>query len=323
MYLYVSTSVNEYGFTVRVLTNQMLIVTIICIAFSLLISLLIAWQFARPIKQFTATARRIGDGDLSLEYKGNGYNEFDDLADALNYATSEMVKAENFRRDFLTNVSHDIRTPLTLIKANAEMIRDISGDKKEKRNRNTQTIINEADRLTLLVEDILDLSKLQAGVVEMKNEIVDVGAIAHEVVSQFDVLRVRDGYVFETDIEQGLLVICDRKRLTQVVYNLVGNAINYVGDDRKVIVRVFGDNGKAKVEISDHGKGIPLGEIDKVWERYYRSNRQNRNVVGSGIGLSIVKNVLISFNAEYGIISHEGEGTTFWFALPLDKSDEK
>lgn len=323
VYLYVSTSVNEYGFTVRVLTNQMLIVTIICIAFSLLISLLIAWQFARPIKQFTATARRIGDGDLSLEYKGNGYNEFDDLADALNYATSEMVKAENFRRDFLTNVSHDIRTPLTLIKANAEMIRDISGDKKEKRNRNTQTIINEADRLTLLVEDILDLSKLQAGVVEMKNEIVDVGAIAREVVSQFDVLRVRDGYVFETDIEQGLLVICDRKRLTQVVYNLVGNAINYVGDDRKVVVRVFGDNGKAKVEISDHGKGIPLDEIDKVWERYYRSNRQNRNVVGSGIGLSIVKNVLIGFNAEYGIISHEGEGTTFWFALPLDKSGEK
>ena len=323
VYLYVSTSVNEYGFTVRVLTNQMLIVTIICIAFSLLISLLIAWHFARPIKQFTATARRIGDGDLSLEYKGNGYNEFDDLADALNYATSEMVKAENFRRDFLTNVSHDIRTPLTLIKANAEMIRDISGDKKEKRDRNTQTIINEADRLTLLVEDILDLSKLQAGVVEMKNEIVDVGAIAREVVSQFDVLRVRDGYVFETDIEQGLLVICDRKRLTQVVYNLVGNAINYVGDDRKVVVRVFGDNGKAKVEISDHGKGIPLDEIDKVWERYYRSNRQNRNVVGSGIGLSIVKNVLIGFNAEYGIISHEGEGTTFWFALPLDKSGEK
>ena len=87
VYLYVSTSVNEYGFTVRVLSNQMLIVTIICIVFSLLISLLIAWQFARPIKQFTATARRIGDGDLSLEYKGNGYNEFDDLADALNFAT--------------------------------------------------------------------------------------------------------------------------------------------------------------------------------------------------------------------------------------------
>ena len=317
VYLYVSTSVNEYGFTVNILSSQMLIVTVICVLFSLLVSFLIAWQFARPIKQFTATARRIGAGDTSLEYKGNGYNEFDELADALNYATEETAKAEKFRRDFLTNVSHDIRTPLTIIKANAEMIRDISGEKKEKRDRNTQTIINESDRLTLLVEDILDLSKLQSGVVEMKNEPVDVGAVTREVVGQFDVLKETGGYVFETEIESGLIALCDRKRLAQVMYNLIGNAINYVGEDKKVIVKVTGADGFVRAEISDHGKGIPSDEIDKVWERYYRSNRQNRNVVGSGIGLSIVKNLLISFNARYGIISGVGTGTTFWFELDL------
>ena len=293
----------------------MLIVTLLCLFLSVFSSLAIAWMLTRPIKRFTETARRIGDGDLTLKYEGNGYNEFDDLADALNYATSEMIKAENFRRDFLTNVSHDIRTPLTLIKANAEMIRDLSGDNKEKRNRNTQTIINEADRLTLLVEDILDLSKLQAGVVEMNNGKVDVGAVTREVVGQFDVLRERGGYVFETDIADGLIAVCDRKRLAQVIYNLVGNAINYVGEDKKVIVRLFEKDGRIRAEISDHGKGIPPDEIDKVWERYYRSNRQNRNVVGSGIGLSIVKNVLIGFGARYGIISGVGEGTTFWFEL--------
>lgn len=315
VYLYVSTSVNEYGFTVNILSRQMLIVTLLCLFLSVFSSLTIAWMLTRPIKRFTETARRIGDGDLTLKYEGNGYNEFDDLADALNYATSEMIKAENFRRDFLTNVSHDIRTPLTLIKANAEMIRDLSGDNKEKRNRNTQTIINEADRLTLLVEDILDLSKLQAGVVEMNNGKVDVGAVTREVVGQFDVLRERGGYVFETDIADGLIAVCDRKRLAQVIYNLVGNAINYVGDDKKVIVRLFEKDGRIRAEISDHGKGIPPEEIDKVWERYYRSNRQNRNVVGSGIGLSIVKNLLIGFGARYGIISGVGEGTTFWFEL--------
>ena len=235
----------------------------------------------------------------------------------MNYATEETEKAEKFRRDFLTNVSHDIRTPLTIIKANAEMIRDISGEKKEKRDRNTQTIINESDRLTLLVEDILDLSKLQSGVVEMKNEPVDVGAVTREVVGQFDVLKETGGYVFETEIESGLIALCDRKRLAQVMYNLIGNAINYVGEDKKVIVKVTGADGFVRAEISDHGKGIPSDEIDKVWERYYRSNRQNRNVVGSGIGLSIVKNLLISFNARYGIISGVGTGTTFWFELDL------
>ena len=228
-----------------------------------------------------------------------------------------MIKAEKVRRDFLTNVSHDIRTPLTLIKANAEMIRDLSGDIKEKRDRNTQTIINEADRLTLLVEDILDLSKLEAGVAEMSDELVSLSAVAESVIAQFDVLKERDGYVFETDISPDVFVRCDAKRLTQVIYNLVGNAINYAGDDRKVIVKVFKDGDMAKVEISDHGKGIPEEELDHVWERYYRSNQNKRNVVGSGIGLSIVKNILISFGAEYGIKSSAGKGSTFWFALKL------
>lgn len=315
MYMYTSTTINEYDFTINILTNQMIIVTGVCLVFSLFISFLIAWQFSKPIRQFTATAKKIGDGDLALKYTGNGYNEFDDLADALNYATSEMVKAEKFRSDFLTNVSHDIRTPLTLIKANAEMIRDISGDKKEKRDRNTQTIINEADRLTLLVEDILDLSKIQAGVAEMQNQTVCLSSVASEVVEQFDVLRDRDGYVFETDICSGIYVSCDSKRLTQVIYNLVGNAINYAGDDKKVIVRVFAEGDTAKVEITDHGKGIPEDQIEKVWERYYRSNQNKRNVVGSGIGLSIVKNLLIGFGADYGINSREGEGSTFWFSM--------
>lgn len=323
LYMYVSTTINEYDFTINILTNQMIIVTGICLVFSLVISFLIAWQFSKPIWQFTATAKKIGDGDLTLKYKGNGYNEFDDLADALNYATAEMVKAEKFRRDFLTNVSHDIRTPLTLIKANAEMIRDLSGDVKEKRDRNIRTIINEADRLTLLVEDILDLSKLQAGVAEMQTTTVCLSDVASGVVSQFDVLRDRDGYVFETDIQPGIYVDCDSKRLTQVVYNLVGNAINYVGEDKKVIVRVYKTDDTAKVEITDHGKGIPEEEIDKVWERYYRSNQNKRNVVGSGIGLSIVKNILIGFKAEYGIESREGQGSTFWFSMKCSEDKKE
>lgn len=323
LFLYTSTTVSEYDFTINILTNQMIIVTIICLVFSIIISFFIAWQFSKPIRQFTATAKKIGGGDVTLKYAGNGYNEFDELADALNYATSEMVKAEKFRRDFLTNVSHDIRTPLTLIKANAEMIKDISGDNKEKRERNTRTIINEADRLTQLVEDILDLSKLEAGVVEMKTELVCLSTVAEDVITQFDVLRDRDGYIFEKDIQPDVYVRCDAKRLTQAIYNLVGNAVNYAGDDRKVIITVREDNGKVRVEVTDHGKGIPEEEIEHVWERYYRSNQNKRNVVGSGIGLSIVKSVLISFGAEYGIESGEGKGSTFWFMLASEPRDKR
>ena len=307
--------------TVVVLTSQFKVVTVVCLLVSVLVSFIIAWKFAKPVRDFTATAKKIGDGDLTVKYEGNGYNEFDDLADALNYSTGEIIKAENLRRDFLANVSHDLRTPLTLVKAYAEMIRDVSGDNKEKRDRNTQVIINEVDRLTMLVDDILDLSKLQSGTVQMSKEDVDLAVVIDQTIGQFAVMKDR-GYVFDVSLIDGAIVTCDPKRMTQVMYNLVGNAINYVGEDNLVKVNLSISDGMVKTEVTDHGKGIPQEEIDKVWDRYYRSNQNKRNVVGSGIGLSIVKSILVSFGAEYGIESKEGEGTTFWFALPLSEASE-
>ncbi len=322
IYFYSSTYFMEYDSTVEILAEQVKGVTVICILFAILVSFVIAWLFSKPIRDFTATAKRIGAGDRTARYKGNGYNEFDDLADALNGATNEMIKNENLRRDFLANVSHDLRTPLTLVKANAEMVLDISGDNKEKRERNIRTIINEADRLTMLVEDILDLSKLQSGVVEMKKEDVNIGSVAEDVLSQFSVIIENNGYVLEKEIATGVIVECDYKRLTQVIYNLVGNAINYVGADKKVIVSLTLHDGKVRMEVTDHGKGIASEEKDRVWDRYYRSNQNKRNVVGSGIGLSIVKNILVGMEAEYGVESEEAVGTTFWFELPVLRTDD-
>lgn len=322
IYFYSSVLIMEYDSTVEILVDQLKGVTVICVIFAVVVSFIIAWLFSKPIRNFTATAKRIGAGDRTAKYEGNGYNEFDDLADALNGATYEMIKAENLRRDFLANVSHDLRTPLTLVKANAEMVRDISGDNKEKRNRNIQTIINEADRLTMLVEDILDLSKLQSGVVDMKKEEVNISLVAEDVLSQFSVLIETNGYCLEKEISSGVIVECDYKRLTQVIYNLVGNAINYVGEDKKVIVSLAVRDEKVRMEVTDHGKGIAQEEKDRVWDRYYRSNQNKRNVVGSGIGLSIVKNILIGFNAEYGVDSAESAGSTFWFELPVLRIEE-
>lgn len=318
IYLYTATSllINDPG--VSIMIAQLKVIALICLVFAMIFSLIIAWQFVMPVRKLTATARKAETGDMKVKYSGSGFNEYEELADALNDATAEMAKAENFRRDFLTNVTHDLRTPLTLVKANAEMIRDISGDNKEKREKNARVIINEVDRLTLLVEDILDLSKLQSGVVEFSKTRASLSLIVSDVICQFGVLAETGRYIFDNYSEENLFVECDKKRLYQVVYNLIGNAINYVGEDKKIVTRAYKTQaGKVRFEVSDSGMGIPEDEIDKVWERYYRSNRNARNVVGSGVGLSIVKNILIGFKAEYGIDSVQGKGTTFWFELPF------
>lgn len=323
VYYFSTTLVSSNDGTVGVLATQFQAVTVVSLLVAVLVSLFIAWKFSKPIRDFTATAKRIGDGDLTLKYVGNGYNEFDDLADALNYSTEEIIRAENLRRDFLANVSHDLRTPLTLVKAYAEMIRDISGDNKEKRIKNTQIIINEVDRLTMLVDDILDLSKLESGTAEIHVEPLNMSETVRSSLAQFAVMSEK-GYKIESDIEDGLFIEGDYKRVTQIIYNLVGNAINYAGEDMLVLVKLIKkEDGKMRMEVSDHGKGIAQNEIDSVWDRYYRTNQKKRNVVGSGLGLSIVKNIFLSLGADYGIISKEGEGTTFWFELPTIPDPDK
>lgn len=316
LYVTMLAPVQQSNVTSVVMMNQLLICTTICLFLSVILTYFIANHLSRPIVQFSHVAARLGQGDYSVRFAGNGFTEMDELADTLNYATEEMGKTEALRRDFLANVSHDLRTPLTMVKAYAEMIRDISGDNKVKREEHAQVIIDEADRLAALVEDIQNLAKLQSGTAELSMTEFDLGALTRIVIERFGIMSERDGYVFNTEIEDGVLVSGDSKRIEQVLYNLIGNAVNYTGPDKTVSVQVLKDTtGKALFAVTDTGKGIPEEQIPLVWDKYYRSNMTKRSVVGSGLGLSIVKNILQTHKAEFGIYSKVGVGSTFWFKL--------
>lgn len=308
--------------SVSVLRNQLIIVTVICMLISMLLSLTFSRKIAKPITKFSTVARALGKGDFSVRFEGNGWMEIDELADTLNYATEEMGKTEALRRDFLANVSHDLRTPLTMVRAYAEMIKDISGTDKAKREAHAQIIIDEADRLTKLVGDILDLSKLQSGTEERSESQVDICALTRTVLARFDSMSQMSGYDFSGDMDGEIKVVCDGKRIEQVLYNLISNAMNYTGEDKKVCVRVVDTGAAARVEVRDTGKGIPESERGAVWDRYYRANQTKRTAVGTGLGLSIVKNILSAHGAAYGVNSITADnnqglpsGTTFWFEL--------
>lgn len=298
-----------------VLRNQFVIVSIICLFVALLLSFVLSSHISKPLSDFSKVAEKLGKGDYGVRFVGNGYTEIEELASTLNYATEEMGKTEALRRDFLANVSHDLRTPLTMVKAYAEMIRDISGSDEIKRTEHAQVIIEEADRLAELVGDILNLSKIQSGTDKPDPELMDLSEITAEVISRFGIKCEKEGYVFKTEIDDGVRAYGDVKRIEQVLYNLIGNALNYTGSDKTVSVKVFSEGGKARFEVTDTGKGIPPEEIDTIWDRYYRSNINKRSHIGTGLGLSIVKSILLSHNAEFGIESEVGKGSTFWFAL--------
>jgi len=316
MYLFLSSPLERTDTTRKVLQTQLITVTVISVFLALILAYFIAKRLSKPIENITETSHELAKGNYDVNFEHASYLEINELADALNYTATELSKTENLRRDLISNVSHDLRTPLTIIKSYAEMIRDLSGNNEEKRNKHTGVIIDETNRLSLLVNDMLDLSKAQSGTMEMEVKPFDISKTVKAILGRFSVYAENEGYIFEFKNNSSLIALGDEKRIEQVIYNLIGNAVNFTGEDKKVFVSVEERDEKIAFSVRDTGKGIPKDELERVWDKYYKSSATHRKrAVGTGIGLSIVKNILIAHNARYGVESEINKGTEFWFEL--------
>lgn len=312
-YIFIYTYLEPTGTTTQILKSIFLMSSSVLIFCSLIISFFISSRVARPIVNISRSANKLINGEFNMQPRKNEYYEIKMLKDNLNMASTEIARVETLRRDLLANVSHDLRTPLTMIKAYAEMIRDLSGDSPEKRTKHLQVIIDETDRLTLLVSDILNLSKLQSGMIEMDMKTIDFSSYLREIVSRFTMLEKTD---VNLEMQDDIYINADSKQLGQAVYNLIINAINYSGEDIVTVRLNTIKGGRVRFEVSDSGIGIPKEQLPYIWERYYkvdRSENYKRAVKGTGLGLSIVKSVFERHGFKYGVDSEVGKGSTFWF----------
>ena len=315
-YAFINASLEPIGSTANVLKKQLILITIIVLIIAVIIAYTISKKISKPIEKITKSSKEIANGNYNVVFNsGTDIKEINELEETLSHATRELSKTETLRRELMANVSHDLKTPLTLIKANAEMVKDLTFNNKEKREKNLNVIIEEVDRLNLLVEDILDLSKMQSNSVSLKLETVNINLLIKSIIKKFEILTERDGYVikysgFNYNVE------CDKKKIEQVIYNLLNNAINYTGDDKKVYVKLVKEDTNVKFEIKDTGKGISDEDIKYIWDKYYKVDKKYKRVTyGTGLGLSIVKNILELHHFKYGVISKSGKGTTFYFYL--------
>ncbi|NCB34185.1 MAG: hypothetical protein EOM64_09995, partial [Erysipelotrichia bacterium] len=249
----------------------------------------------------------------------------------LNGATEKLSKIDELRKDLIANVSHDIKTPLTSIRAYAEMIRDVSGNNQEKREKHLNVIINEADYLDRLVQDMSELSQIQSGNYVLKEKNFDLVQDIRYIVSLYEV-PIEDGKLkVSLELPDTLTVYADQTKIDQVISNFLSNAIKHTPCDKIISIRATLENDEetAKVEIRDQGEGISEEELPYIWDRYQKSSRSfSRSMSNTGLGLSIVKAILDTPHAEYGVSSKLGEGSEFWFELkrpqePEDISHEK
>ena len=289
------------------------IISIVVVVLAFAIALIIASSLSSPLTNMTSTAKKLAGGDFNVEFDANGYAEIAELSDTLNHMKEELKKTGVLQRELLANVTHDLKTPLTMVKAYAEMIKDISGDVKEKRDKHAQVIIDEADRLTMLVNDILNLSKVQSDMDALSLGKVDLSALTLKVIDRFSSFSESNGYTIKSEIAPGVCAEVDAQKIEQVIYNLIGNAINYTGEDKTVSVYLSREGDKATLEVVDTGKGIAEDQMETIWEKYYRaSDTHKRPVKGTGLGLSIVKAILDAHGLKYGVISKKNEGSNFF-----------
>lgn len=320
-YAFVSASLEPIDTTITVLKNQFIYVTMLVIILSLIVSYFVSRKISSGVIKINKEAKKLSKGNFDVKFDTDQpILELSELAETLEYTKDELSKTENLRRELLANVSHDLKTPLTMIKAYAEMVRDVTYKDDTKRTKDLNIIIEETDRLNVLVNDILELSKIQSGTQKLTIEQFDLEKFVKNIIKRYDIMSENKKYKFKVSINKNIIVSADRKRIEQVMYNLINNAINYTGDDKKIIINALVLENTVRIEVKDTGKGIDKEELENIWDKYYKIDKtHSREQVGSGVGLSIVKNILINHNCNYGVESIKGNGTTFYFELPKVK----
>ncbi len=314
--LILSTESFPAGAMASTVTIQLSLITVILLMGAGVLAIVISRKITRPVSQLCSEAEKLAVGDYSIDFSDGSVAEMNRLGETLRYAASELERSDRMQKELIANITHDLRTPLTMISGYSEVMRDIPG---EVTPENIQVIIDESARLSALVNDVLEVSKAQNKAMMLKPAKFCISDAVRETVNRYGVMLKAKGYsvVYESDAVE-VMTNGDETKLMQALCNLINNAVNFTGDDKRVTVRLSVRDGLCRVEVSDTGKGIPADELESIWDRYYRARDfQNKGIAGSGLGLSIVKHIMILHGASFGVESTIGVGSTFWFEVKI------
>lgn len=309
----VSTDLERIGESGHVIGRMMPLVACIVLVLGLAGAFFFSRWFARPLTEISHAARAVTAGNYDVSVPKRSNDEIGVLAQDFNTMTREVARTAQLQRDLIANISHDLRTPLTLIKGYAETVRDISGDDKDKRDAQLGVIIDETDRLSGLVNSVMELSKVSSGAEKPNLVTFDLAQLCEEIAYRYLNVCEQNGWTFEIDTDTPCEVTADPDMLSRALHNLLGNALHHIGDGKWMALRCIPlENGNTRVEISDHGEGISADDLPYIFDRYYRT-RASTGKTGTGLGLSITKAVFQSHGFPFGVDSTPGKGSTFWF----------
>lgn len=294
---------------------------LLIITFMAISGLYFVKSIVRPMQAVTATAMRIAGGDFAARLDITEEGEIGALCTAVNYIASELGRADNMRNDFISSVSHELRTPLTAIRGWGETLKMTAGDGDELTAKGIDVILGEAERLSGMVEELLDFSRMQSGGLSMNMTRIRLMDILNDATSMYtELARQQNIELIFIRPRISPIALGDADRLKQVFINIIDNAIKYNKPGGQVLVEAKTEEACARITVTDTGVGIPAGDVDRVKEKFYKANKTVR---GSGIGLAVADEIIKQHQGLLFLESKEGSGTTVTIVVPTVPEEEK
>lgn len=324
--VYMNTPVGEVRTARQAVFKYFLFSMAIAIVIAVLLIYIFSLRLSKPLKQIKNAAAKISNGEFEKRLDIKSRDEIGELAKTFNQMAAALQNLEEMRRGFIANVSHELRTPMTSIRGFVEGILD--GTIPQERQNHYLTIVrDETNRLNRLVNDLLDLARMEAGEMKLSLMPVDINELLRKCVIKLETLLIEKELTVDADFEEDdILVKADEDAIERVVYNLMHNAIKFTpsGGNIKLLTIVLKD--RVEVTVKDNGAGIDEEELDMIWDRFYKSDKsRGRDKTGTGLGLAIVRNIINEHGQKIWVESKAGEGTSFTFTLEraYDQPDEQ
>ena len=284
---------------------------------ALVLALVLSQVLTKPITNLSRTMRKMGKGDLSVRVPVSGSGELRELAENYNIMAAQLERLDKTRNQFVSNASHELKTPLTTMKIMLESMIYQPDMPAELRTEFMQDMNHEIDRLTGIITDLLTLTRMDSEKGEMKKEPVDMSALTTEVIHLLRPVAEKRGQRIESAIASDLMMDGDRDRLYQILYNLTDNAIKYSPDGGRINVSLREEEDSLIWRVRDNGVGIPPEDQEHIFERFYRVDKaRSRETGGTGLGLSIVKQLVTMHGGEITVRSEPGKGSEFRVVFP-------
>lgn len=304
--------------TINEVRNLLIIASIGAFLIALGFTYIISRRLSLPLLEMEKATRRMAKGELETRVQINSHDEIGTLANAINDLAMEIEVYRRTRQEFFTNISHELKTPVTYLTGYAKVLKERLYETEEEHNQYLDIIENEGNRLNVLINDLFELSKMEAGRITLNIEPIDIVEILENVIAKMQLSAKQKGLTIEHQFDPYVnFIVGDGERIEQIFINLINNSIRYT-EVGNIFIQVSQKQGFVKVSVKDTGIGIPEDELPLIYDRFYRIDKsRSRSYGGTGLGLSIVKTLTELQSGTIEVKSKVGEGTTFNVSFPI------